>query len=250
MSSRLDHFVRGVQNLGGPKVTNRVQHVLGLQGTRFIRYALGRAVPHHIQVNLRTEKVGGDNASWVICPDGLLPSSIVYSLGVGDEIQFDLSLIEKYSLNVYAFDPTPESVTWIGQQKLPEQFHFIDCGVMNYDGTAQFQQFDGVQFGTQVSSSQNRVVTLQVFRLETIMKDLKHTKIDLLKINIEGGEYAVLADLIASRIDVNQIVVEFHHRLPGYSLQETRQTVEALNNAGYKIFHISDADKEYSFIKS
>jgi|WetSurMetagenome_2_1015567.scaffolds.fasta_scaffold254932_2 FkbM family methyltransferase len=250
MSDKLDQLARSLQNLGGRGLTNQAQHVLGLKGTRFVRYVLRRALPYHVQVNLRTERVGGPDAAWVICPDDLSPSTIVYSLGVGDEIQFDLSLIEKYSLNVYAFDPTPEAVAWIGRQKLPNRFHFIDYGVLDYDGTAQFQQFDGVQFGTRLSASQNTIVELKVFRLATIMKELTHTKIDLLKINIEGGEYAVLADMLASGINVNQIVVEFHHRLPGYSLQQTRRAVDALNHSGYKIFHISDADKEYSFIKS
>jgi FkbM family methyltransferase len=250
MSSRLDHFVRGVQNLGGPKVTNRVQHVLGLQGTRLIRYALGRAVPHHVQVHLRTERIGGPNSPWRVYPDVISSSSVVYSLGVGNEILFDLSLIEKYSLNVYAFDPTPDSIAWICHQKLPEQFHFINYGVMDYDGMAQFQQFDGVQFGTRISSSQKQIVELKVFRLGTIMKNLNHTKIDLLKINIEGGEYAVIKDLIASMIDVKQIVVEFHHRFPGYSLEQTQQAVSSLNRAGYQIFYISDTDREYSFIKN
>jgi FkbM family methyltransferase len=251
MSDTLDQFARSIQNLLGSKMTSRAQHLLGLKGTRAVRYLIGRAFPHQIQINLQKEKFGGENASWVIFPGDLSPDSVVYSLGVGNEIQFDLSLIEKFSVNVYAFDPTPESIAWISNQKLPEQFHFIDCGVMDYDGVAQFQQFDGVQFGTKILTSRDsRVVELKVFRLATIMKNLNHTKIDLLKINIEGGEYAVIADLLGSNLDVKQIVVEFHHRLPGYSLQQTKQAVQSLNNKGYKTLHISDTDKEYSFIKS
>lgn len=250
MAGTLNQLARSLQNLAGSEVTSRAQQILGLKGTRTIRYLLGRAAPHKIQVNLRKEKVGGQNASWMIFPDSLSASSIVYSLGVGDEIQFDLALIERFAVNVFAFDPTPESIAWITVQKLPEQFHFMDYGVMDCDGTAEFQQFDGVQFSTGIAASQNsRIVELKVFRLATIMKNLNHTRIDLLKINIEGGEYAVLADLVASNIDVRQIVVEFHHRLPGYSLQQTKQAVRGLNNAGYRIFHISDMDKEYSFIK-
>lgn len=249
MSNGLDQFVRHLQNLGGPRLTSFTQHILGLNGTRHVRYFLGRAFPHHIQVDVRKERLGGKNASWVISPNTLSSNSVVYSLGVGNEIQFDLQLIEKYSVQVYAFDPTPGSVAWINRQKLPEQFHFIDWGVMDYDGLAQFQQFEGVQFRTRISDTQNKVVELKVFRLATIMKSLKHAKLDLLKINIEGGEYAVIADVVACNLNVEQIVVEFHHRFPGYSLQQTKQAVQALNNAGYKIFHVSDTDKEYSFIK-
>ncbi len=81
---------------------------------------------------------------------------------------------------------------WINGQKLPKQFHFIDYGVLDYDGIAQFQQFDGVQFSTKITGSQsNKIVELKVFRLATIMKNLNHLRIDLIKINIEGGEYAV-----------------------------------------------------------
>ncbi len=249
MSNALDRLARDLQNLGGPRMTSFTQHILGRNGTRYVRYFLGRAFPQPIQVDVQKEQVGCKNASWVISPSTLSSNSVVYSLGVGNEIRFDLQLIEKYSVQVYAFDPTPESVAWINGQKLPEQFHFIDWGVMDYDGLAQFQQFDGVQFRTRILDSQNKIVELKVFRLATIMKSLKHTKIDLLKINIEGGEYAVIADLVACNLNVEQIAVEFHHRFLGYSLQQTKQAVQALNNAGYKIFHISDTDKEYSFIK-
>lgn len=67
--------------------------------------------------------------------------------------------------------------------------------------------------------------------------------------NIEGGEYAVITDLLDSGLAVDQIILEFHHRLPGYSLHQTYQAVQKLNAHGYKIFHISDNGKEYSFLK-
>lgn len=250
MPNALDQFVRRLQNLGRPGITSSIQRFLGPKGTRVVRYLLGRAAHHHIQLDLPKVKLGSENASWMIHPDNLSTSSIVYSLGVGDEIAFDLCLIDKFSVDVYAFDPTPESITWLKGQKLPEKFHFMECGVLDYDGIARFQQFDGVQFGTAISRSpNNKILELKVNRLATIMKNLNHTTIDLLKINIEGAEYAVLEDLVASHIDVNQIVVEFHHRLPGYSLEQTKRTVQLLQSVGYKIFHISATDKEYSFIK-
>ena len=41
------------------------------------------------------------------------------------------------------------------------------------------------------------------------MRELGHDAIDLLKIDIEGAEYEVLSDLVASRIPVRAICVEF-----------------------------------------
>jgi len=35
-------------------------------------------------------------------------TAVVYSLGIGEDISFDLALIEKYGARVHAFDPTPK----------------------------------------------------------------------------------------------------------------------------------------------
>jgi hypothetical protein len=81
------------------------------------------------------------------------------------------------------------------------------------------------------------------------MKRLGHSKIDLLKINIEGSEYAVIKDMLFSNVPVRQIPVEFHHRFPGVPLSQTEHAVRALIEHGYKIFHISQTGKEYSFLR-
>ena len=121
---------------------------------------------------------------------------------------------------------------------------------MDFDGTAKFRHFGNVQYGPQASAiEQDNFIELNVYRLKTMMEKLNHKKIHLLKMNIEGGEYAVIDDLVISNLDIEQIVIEFHHRLPGYSLQQTYRAVKLLNEQGYKIFNISDNGKEYSFIK-
>jgi hypothetical protein len=79
------------------------------------------------------------------------------------------------------------------------------------------------------------------------MKRLGHSRIDLLKMNIEGGEYAVIADMVVSSIEIGQLVVEFHHRLPGFDVSQTVAAVRQLNAGDYKIFHIAENEKEYSF---
>jgi hypothetical protein len=123
---------------------------------------------------------------------------------------------------------------------------------MDFDGMAKFLKYPGdVQYGPQGSRpGQDSFIELKVNRLKTMMEKLNHTKINLLKMNIEGGEYCVIDDLVSSNLDIAQIVVEFHHRLPGFSLQQTYRAVELLNGKGYEIFNISDKGKEYSFIKT
>lgn len=51
---------------------------------------------------------------------------------------------------------------------------------------------------------------MPVRRLGTIMSELGHTRLDLLKMDIEGAEFAVVRDMLSSRIEVDQLVVEVH----------------------------------------
>jgi sensor c-di-GMP phosphodiesterase-like protein len=44
-----------------------------------------------------------------------------------------------------------------------------------------------------------------------------------------------------------QIAVEFHHRMYGYAPAATNETVMALRQNGYCLFHVSDTGREYSF---
>ncbi|GIS18490.1 MAG: hypothetical protein CM15mP120_04060 [Pseudomonadota bacterium] len=43
------------------------------------------------------------------------------------------------------------------------------------------------------------------------MRDLGHDHLDVLKMDIEGAEYAVLDDMLQSNILPDQLLVEFHH---------------------------------------
>ncbi len=80
------------------------------------------------------------------------------------------------------------------------------------------------------------------------MKMLGHACIDLLKMDIEGAEYDVLAEILTQRIPVKQLLVEFHHRWPQIGVEKTKQAICALNTAGFRIFSVSLSGEEYSFL--
>jgi hypothetical protein len=81
------------------------------------------------------------------------------------------------------------------------------------------------------------------------MLELGHDQIDLLKLDIEGAEYEVIDDLVASQIPIGQLLVEFHYRFEGIGPDRTRRAVRALNEAGFRSFHVSAIGEEYSFIR-
>jgi hypothetical protein len=52
-----------------------------------------------------------------------------------DDIDFDLSVIEKYGVEVHAFDPTPNSIDMLDDRNLPRQFAFHPWAVSASDGS-------------------------------------------------------------------------------------------------------------------
>lgn len=216
---------------------------------RLVRTLRGHDLMPPVRVKCRKIRLGNDGANWSICPDDLHEKSVVYSFGVGTDISFDLELIRRFGVTVHAFDPTPRSVAWLRQQSLPGKFVFHEVGLGALDGVAKFsapENIAHVSFSMARSSLAPSVVAT-VRRLSTIMSELGHSRIDLLKIDIEGAEYDVLADVLSSGISIGQLLVEFHHRWPEIDVSKTQDAIHLLNEAGFSLFDVSAAGEEYSF---
>lgn len=192
---------------------------------------------------------------WSFAPDGLGASSVVYSLGVGDSIGFDLRVIADYGAEVHAFDPTPASVAMLANRDLPERFHFHPWAVTGVDGPVSFQHRRRKDGGQSMMMSVVRTgpahgdaIEVPGYTLPTIAAKLGHPRVDLLKMDIEGAEYDVIEGLLASPLRPRQLLVEFHHRFPGIGLEATARAIGALREAGYRIFAVSRVGREVSFL--
>jgi FkbM family methyltransferase len=185
-------------------------------------------------------------------PDGLDHRSVVFALGVGTEISFERDLIERFGLTVHAFDPTPLALEWAAGQRFPSQFVLHPFGVADYDGTARFApprkgkfaSFSMVR-GTGVGES----VDAPVRRLATLRETLRLPSPDVLKMDIEGAEYAVLPDVLESELRPSQILVEFHHRWPEVGARRTRDAIALLNRHGYRVADVSANGLELLFLR-
>jgi hypothetical protein len=72
---------------------------------------------------------------------------------------------------------------------------------------------------------------------------------DLIKMDIEGAEYAVLADLLASGFRPRQILVEFHHRWREVGARRTREALALLSRHGYRIAEVAPSGLEYTLLR-
>ena len=220
---------------------------------RFLKRLIGKELRLGTDVDVPVVKDGG----WWFCPEGLNETSIVYSLGVGDEINFDLALIEKYGVEVFAFDPTPNSIVMLDASRLPENFHFQPWAVSAEDGSLEFYprlKKDGTKSDVMFTmipeeATKDDIIEVPAYCMSTITEKLGHQRIDLLKMDIEGAEYEVLDGLLDSAVLPKQLLVEFHHRFVKDGLDRTYRLVERLREAGYGIYAISEIGREVSFLK-
>ena len=205
-----------------------------------------------VEVTVKWISYGARSGVWAVVPEYLSPGSVVYSAGVGNNIAWDLAMIEQHGVELHAFDPTPRSVRWIREQVLPPQFDFHPVGLGTIDGRQAFSEpnrerkfnYSSTDFGGPGES----VVYCDVKKLESLQRDLGHREIDILKMDIEGEEMLVLPDMLASGLLPGQLLVEFHYNCQQISFADFVRVVSQLRNKGYRIFHISERGYEFGFI--
>jgi len=166
-------------------------------------------------------------------------SCIVYDFGIRESPEYGLAFAKPpFDCEVVGFDPSPISVTWWKdkgkeiQAKYPG-YSFHAVGAAGHDGSLELREYDWgqvsiIQFPTRtVDVTQcltdgqckyhkfegQKKFLIPVKTLSTIMKELGHKRINLMKIDVEGGEYTFLEkmidDLSCRRVD--QINLEWHH---------------------------------------
>lgn len=210
-----------------------------------------------LQINIPVVWYGNQDTGFYVNTDNLNDKSIIYSFGVGEDISFDLELIKKYNCQVFAFDPTPKSIKFIKEKKdLPETFFFYPYALFNYNGFISFVLPDNpdyvsckIQSNIGINVESERIIKVPCKNFSTIISELNHTKIDVLKMDIEGAEYEILDDILKSQIQIDQILIEFHHRFKEIGINKTMDAINKLNQYGYKIAAISEKYEEYTFIK-
>lgn len=218
----------------------------------FIKRISGR----ELWLRTDSDRVILESDGWKYIPELLGPDSIVYSLGVGDSIDLDMDLIHHYSLTVHAFDPTPYSLEWVSGLELPDNFKFHPWAAAGNDGTLRLfrrvnkrgKASDVMWTADSNAADESDFVDAPAYTIATIMQKLGHSRIDVLKIDVEGAEYAILDSLGDVANLPTQLLVEYHHRFPGIGKQRTAASIDNLKKLGYRIFAISETGREIGFV--
>ena len=215
--------------------------------------------------------IGSTYQGYYVPSKYLSSSSICYCVGAGTDISLDVELAARFKSQVVILDPMPYAkahfdglVRNVKEGKRftanddPQGYVYTvsvdDLETVSYCATGVWNEMKVVKFYVPASDNYagHSITNLQktqdyieapVDKLVNIMRELGHQQIDLLKIEIEGSEYTVIDDVLADKLDVKMILVEFdefHHR-KGLSrlvaVKHIEQSSRKLMKAGYKLAH-------------
>lgn len=172
------------------------------------------------------ERLGrtGDGGKWVCGPNFLLQSKscVIYSIGSRGEVSFEETLLSMSQCEVHTFDHTlSESAQALIRGVPGLHFHNLGLGVRH----------------TGQGGHPPRVLSL-----DRLMENLKHSWIDILKVDVEGAEWAVIQDYYAGNasLPVTQLLIELHTSNPadGSMLKTVVKVFQLLLDDSYRIFSV------------
>ncbi len=182
-------------------------------------------------------KYGTDYGGWYFPEASLTEQDIIISAGAGEDISFDIELVNRFNCYIHILDPTPRALTHYNNTKLlisegkkaPINFSktdfyqtdidiynrmmFYPVGLLNKNKTVFFYEPANKDFVSH--SVGNRHNTKDGFkapclRLDKFLKNMQINTIKAIKMDIEGAEYGIIRDMLASKIRPDYLLIEFH----------------------------------------
>ena len=85
------------------------------------------------------KEIGTKYGGWVVPTKLLDTDPICYPVGCGEDIYFDIGLIEQFGCDIFAFDPTPRAIEYVGKVAgQNSQYRFFDVGLWDQENTLKF----------------------------------------------------------------------------------------------------------------
>jgi FkbM family methyltransferase len=195
-------------------------------------------------------RLGSDYGGWWVPEQAIKAGDRAYCAGVGDDVTFDVALIDRCGCEVWAFDPTPRVIEAVPRWDMPERWHFEAVGLWDQEEVIRFY-FPALRNHGSLSATNaqgtERFVEGQVESLPAIMRRLGHDRLDLLKMDVEGAEGRVLDSMLASDIRPTVLCVEFDQPEVPW---RTRRRVRALLAAGYAVVKVEHWNYTFLFVEA
>jgi len=140
----------------------------------------------------------------------LSTSSIVFDLG-GYIGEFCTKIQSMYKCDIYSFEPMPQYYEQLSAHNNIKAFNF-GLGAKTKRINLMCDGVSSRECDPSIINSQST----QIIKFDDFLLDNNISHIDLLKINIEGGEYDLLDHILHNQLHltIKNILVQFHINIP------------------------------------
>lgn len=185
--------------------------------------------------------------------NSLTKDAKVVSAGLGHDVSFDLSLIEKYGCRVVGYDPDAKAIACHDHSKFPPEFGWRCFGIGAERGVLKLYhplREDHIS-GTIVQGAirhGEKYDEVPIVGIKEVIDEFG--TLDVLKMDVEGAEYQIIEAMVASGIGTNQIgqlLIEFHHGMGVFKGSDTSRAVGLLRGLGFVPFWVSEGGHEFGF---
>ncbi len=213
------------------RITNKLRHA---------RYELAARL-HRAPKNAHIVCI--DPGYWLV--DRLHADSVIVDMGLGNNADFSMAMIDRFDLTSHGFDPTRRHVPALKAQADTSggRFFYYEKAIGAERGSVTFFESKENVSGSTITGHHNITHdTIEQYSVEviTVADALRvaGSDVSVVKMDIEGAEEAVLdgcSDELLLSID--QWCIEFHHAtVAGISFRDTRQYINRFVEIGFRMY--------------
>jgi FkbM family methyltransferase len=156
-------------------------------------------------------------------------SSVVLDVGAFTG-KWAQNIVDRYNPTIYAFEPNPESFARLESKAATNpKIKPLQYGLGDREATVDFT-LNGLGSSMYDERSENadaRRIQVRIAAIDKVWEELALGDVDLMKINIEGAEFPLLACMISAGLlaRVDCFLIQFHEWHPG--AHEKRRQIQA-----------------------
>jgi FkbM family methyltransferase len=181
-------------------------------------------------------RLGSDYGGWVVPESWVDADWTCYCIGAGGDITFDLALARDRRALVRCFDPDEDYIRRAQADAAAEaRFTTHQLAIASADGPIRMQR-------THIAGSRSLspadlydtrdYVEVPGRTVRSLMDELGDSTVELLKLDIEGGEYDLLDDLRLAELGVRVFCTQLHHTA---SVRRARSLIAGIRAQGYRL---------------
>ncbi len=180
--------------------------------------------------------LGSAYGGWRVPDPPVAADAVCYCVGSGNDVSFDLALIERYSAHIRAIEPvTAYRPTLERAAAADDRFRFRSAALAASDGPIRMQTHHEGQSSSLSAAGlydSDQWSEVPGLTLASLMAGFGDDRIALLKIDVEGLEYELVPGLDLVALGVTVFSVQLHHTRP---VSEARSLIAGIRGQGFRL---------------